>query len=232
VLGASRAAYPRTVPWDPDDDHWADYEQERAEEAWFQERVEANIEDLFDEHFRSIFRSNVAAWSEEHWPPAEVVAHRVGTEARVLARDGLHGPAVVWSATCVEIIFRDLTLKPVFTGLFLGGAWADVALEAMLRNRWVGDSTRQIAKDALLAVAELDVDALEANGVRPWNEVKPLLQKRNRIAHGGEAASSRDAAHAVDVAAALYASLLPPLRDLCGLNAFPRYAPPDSSAPF
>ena len=228
------ATYPQSeaVTTTLEDTYWDDYMQEQAEEAWFQERVEANIKDLFDEHFRTIFRANIAVWSEKNWPSAEVVAHRVGTEARAHARDGLHGPAVVWSATCVEIIFRDLTLKPVFTGLFLGGAWADVALDAMLRNRWVGDSTRRIAKDALLAVAELDVDALEANGVRPWNEIKPLLHKRNRIAHIGEAASGQEAAHAVEVAAALYASLLPLLRDLCGLRDLPGYTPPDGGAPF
>jgi hypothetical protein len=203
---------------DLDDDRYYDYLQDEAEEEWFRERVADSIEEVFDENFEAIFRAKVADWGAERWPQAEKTAYRVGREARAFADDGLHAPAVVWAATCVEIIFRDLTLKPIFTGLFLGGAWANEALEAMLRNRWVRDDTRAIAKNVLLAIAGLDVETLEVSGVRPWNEIQTLLRKRNRVVHHGEEATKAEAMRAVDVAAALYGALLPPLRDLCGLT--------------
>lgn len=215
---------------DLDDDRYYDYLQDEAEEDWFRERVADNIEEVFDENFEAIFRSKVADWSAERWPDAEATAYRVGRKARALAGDGQHAPAVVWAATCVEIIFRDLTLKPIFTGLFLGGAWADEALETMLRNRWVRDDTRAIAKNVLSAVAGVDVEALEVGGIRPWNEIQSLLRKRNRIVHHGEEAIAEEATHAVNVAAAIYGSFLPPLRDLCGLTSREGYRAPEDGA--
>jgi hypothetical protein len=216
--------YERYHDWEPDDDYF------EAEEESFQARVAERIEEVFDDNFKAIFRSKVADWSAARWPIAEQAAYRVGREARAFAENGHDAAAVVWAATCVEIIFRDLTLKPVFTGLFLGGAWADEALEAMLRNRWVRDDTRAIAKNALHAVAGIEVEGLEVAGTRPWNEIQALLRKRNRIAHHGEEATEQEAGWAVDVAAALYGSLLPPLRELCGLMEREDYRAPEDGA--
>jgi hypothetical protein len=215
---------------DLDDDRYYDYLQDEAEEAWFQERVAERIDEVFDEHFAAIFRTNVHAWAAERWPRAEATAYRVGREARAFANDGFASAAVVWAATCVEIIFRDLTLKPTFTGLFLGGTWADEALEAMLRGRWVRDDTRAIAKNALAAIASIEVEELEADGTRPWNEIQALLRKRNRVVHHGEEATADEATWAVNVAAAFYRSLLPPLRDLCGLIERDDYQAPEHGA--
>jgi hypothetical protein len=177
-----------------------------------------------------MFRHRISSWSEERWPPAEQTAYRVGTEGRAFQVGGHSAPAVVWSATCIEIILRELTLKPIFVGLFLGGPWADGALQVMLGRRWVMKETRKVAKDALLAVVGLNVEELEVAGVKPWNEITSLLDQRNRIVHHGATASPDDARRAVDVSAALYAALLPPLRDLCGLTSIAGYSAPHEGA--
>jgi hypothetical protein len=203
---------------------------ERMDEIYderFQTEVVERIDEVFDENFKAIFRSKVEGWSARRWPPAEATAHRVGREARTFAHDGLHAPAVVWSATCVEIILRDLTLTPIFVGLFLGERWADTALKVMLGNRWTRNETRAMARDVLHAIAGIDVDALEVGAVRPWGEIDNLLMIRNRVVHSGEEVSDERATWAVNVAAALYATLLPPLRELCGLTENAEYQAPD-----
>jgi hypothetical protein len=196
----------------------------------FQTDVVDRIDEVFDEHFKAIFRSKVASWSAEHWPAAERTAHRVGREARAFANARLHAPAVVWSATCVEIILRDLTLSPVFVGLFLGEQWADTALRVMLGNRWTRPETRAMARSVLYAIAEVDVNALQVGSIHPWTEIDKLLATRNRVVHRGDEVSDQTATWAVDVAAALYATLLPPLRELCGLTENTEYRAPDRGA--
>lgn len=206
---------------------------ERMEEVYaerFQTDVVERIDEVFDEHFEKIFRSQVKSWSAKHWPPAEATAHRVGREARTFANMGLNAPAVVWSATCVEIILRDLTLSPIFVGLFLGEQWADAALKVMLGNRWTRPETRAMARHVLHTIAGIDVDALEARAIRPWGEVDNLLKIRNRVVHGGSEVSDEMAPWAVDVAAALYATVLPPLRELCGLTGNAEYRAPERGA--
>ncbi len=206
---------------------------ERMDEIYderFQADVVERIDEVFDEHFKAIFRAKVASWSAERWPPAEATAHRVGREARAFAKAGLYAPAVVWSATCVEIMLRDLTLSPIFVGLFLGEQWADTALTVMLGNRWTRPETRTMAKSVLYAIAEVDVDELAFGPVCPWHEIDKLLTTRNRVVHRGEEVSDETATWAVDVAAALYATLLPPLRELCGLAKNAEYRAPDKGA--
>ncbi|HTB49912.1 MAG TPA: hypothetical protein VK701_02970 [Solirubrobacteraceae bacterium] len=203
---------------------------ERMDEVYaerFQTEVVERIDEVFDEHFEAIFRSQVESWSAKHWPPAETTAHRVGREARAFTNEGLYAPAVVWSATCVEIILRDLTLSPIFVGLFLGEQWADAALKIMLGNRWTRRETRAMARHVLHAIVGIDVDALEARAIRPWGEIDNLLTIRNQVVHSGSEVSSEMATWAVDVAAALYATLLPPLRKLCGLTEEAGYRAPE-----
>ena len=93
----------------------------------------------------------------------------------------------------------------------------------MLRNRWVRDDTRAIAKNVLLFVARVDVEALQVGAVRPWNDIPVLLRKLNRIVHMGDEATAQEATWAVDTAAALYGALLPSMRILCGLDADASY---------
>jgi hypothetical protein len=213
---------------------WLDEQfAERMDEVYaerFQVEVAERIDEVYDEHFAAIFRHKVESWSAEHWPKAEATAYRVGQEARAFAKNGLHAPAVVWSATCVEIILRDLTLSPVFVGLFLGEQWADTALKVMLGNRWMRKETRVMARHVLRAVAGIDVDVLEKAAIRPWGEIDNLLMIRNRVVHSGDGVSEERATWAVDVAAALYATLLPPLRELCGLAAGTDYEAPEMGA--
>jgi hypothetical protein len=219
---------------DYDDDRNEQYRldamRDEAYEEQFQEQLAYRLEEVFDGNFEAIFQSKVASWSRERWPQAEARAYRVGQEARQFARDGSHGPAVVWSATCVEIVFRDLTLKPIFVGLFLGGEWADWALDRMLGNRWVRPDTRRLAETILREIAGLDVTRLAVNGLRPWSEIDKLLRTRNAIVHRGDDVTHKEAMWAVDVAAALYGSLLPPLRELCGLTRSSTYRPPEKGA--
>jgi hypothetical protein len=196
----------------------------------FQTEVVERIDEVFDEHFKAIFRSKVEDWSAKRWPPAEATAHRIGREARTFANEGLHAPAVVWAATCVEIILRDLTLSPIFVGLFLGEQWADTALKVMLGNRWTRNETRAMARHVLHAIAGIDVDALEVEAIRPWGEIDNLLTIRNEVVHGGKEISDERATWAVNVATALYGTLLPPLRELCGLTENTRYQAPDRGA--
>jgi len=217
-----------------DDDaraEWLEAEfAERMDEIYderFQAEVVERIDEVFDEHFRAIFRSNVESWSAKHWPPSEATAHRIGRDARGFADDGLYAPAVVWSATCVEIILRDLTLSPLFVGLFLGEHWADAALKVMLGNRWTRPETRAMARHVLAAIVGIDVDQLAEGAIRPWGEIDTLLRIRNRVVHRGNEVSEGEATWAVNVAAALYATLLPPLRDLCGLTVRADYRVPD-----
>ncbi len=70
---------------DLDDDRYYDSLHDDAEEEWFRARIADNIEEVFDEHFEAIFRSNVAEWSAKRWPQAEATAYRVGREARAFA---------------------------------------------------------------------------------------------------------------------------------------------------
>jgi hypothetical protein len=215
---------------DRNEQYRMDAMQDEANEEWFQEQLAYQLEEIFDGNFEAIFQAKVASWSRKRWPQAEATAFRVGREARQLATAGSYGPAVVWSATCVEIIFRDLTLKPIFVGLFLGGEWADQALDMMLGNRWVGPNTRKIAERVLREIAGVDVAALETKGLRPWGEIEKLLRTRNRIVHRGDEVTREDATWAVDVAAALYGSLVPKLRELCGLEASESYRAPARGA--
>ncbi len=206
---------------------------ERMDEVYderFQAEVVERIDEVYDEHFAAIFRRKVKGWSNERWPTAEATAFRVGREARTFADKGLYAPAVVWSATCVEIVLRDLTLSPIFVGLFLGEQWADTALKVMLGNRWMRKETRAMARHVLRAIAGIDVDTLEKEAIRPWSEIDSLMTIRNRVVHSGDEVSDERATWAVDVAAALYATLLPPLRELCGLTKESDYKAPEMGA--
>ena len=214
-----------------DDDYW-DYVREEYEEERFLERVSDEISELADSHFKEIFRSRVALWSEKLWPDSERVAFRVGTEGRAFARDGLYAPAVVWSATCIEIVVREMIIKPVFVGLFIGGDWVESAVGRHGRQQVGRRKTHSFFLGRSLAVAQLDVTTLEIAGTRVWGEIPGVLAKRNRIVHRGEEATEPEAKTAVDVAAGLYGGVLPTMRDLCGLNGVTGYSPPEAgSAP-
>jgi hypothetical protein len=155
----------------------------------------------------------------------EDTALRIGREARSYLTDGDFGPAVVWSATCAEIVLRDLTLKPIFVGLFLGESWAGRAVDFMLRGRWLSKESRDIARAVLKTVVDLDVETFEHAGHVIWTEIPSLLDLRNAIVHRGETATQSDAEKAVNVVAGLYASVVPKVRELCGVLDIPGYVP-------
>jgi hypothetical protein len=211
------------------DDKWNDTWD--IEGDWFSEQVAANIGEIHDENLEAIFRMKVEAWAGEHWIPAEDTAHRVGTEARAFVSSGKHAAAVVWAATCAEIIFRDLTLRPIFVGLFLGQEWPDAAVKFLIGRRWLAYETRQIARNALDTVARVKVEEMTWKTYNVWDEIRPLVELRNAIVHEGAQAGADNAQHGVDVVAGLYARLLPVMRELCGMNARFDYVPPESRLP-
>ena len=204
------------------DDRWGEYmEAQRLEEEYgsnteyaaaFDAHIANQIEEIFDANQRKIFRRKVEAWSREHWVPAQKAALRVGREARELQNAGYHAQAVVCSATCAELILRELTLKPIFVGLFLGETRADEALKLMLHNRALRPETLKIAVAALKTVVGFDVDEIAS-----WRKIPIFVSQRHNIVHAGAEATAADAQTAVDAVAELYATLLPAMRDICGI---------------
>jgi hypothetical protein len=210
--------------YDPDDRYWDELD---ASYQWLDDEIRRAIREDFDEYRREHFRARVADWSASRFPAAEAIVLRVGKESRAHLVEGHDGPALVWAATAIELILRELALKPIFVGLFLGDQWADRAVVAMLRGRWLRDDVRKVARDVLQAVAELDVEQFEFNGHRVWRDYPSVLEARHKIVHEGAMACRADAERAVDIAAGLYMLVVPHLRELCGVTEVAGYAPPE-----
>jgi hypothetical protein len=174
------------------------------------------LEQFFDTHRREVFRAKVRAWGDDHWPTAESRALRVGRQAHELLAAGYAAPAVVSSSTCVELILRELTIKPIFVGLFLGDVWIDGALEALLRGRSLNRDTRSIAARALKTIVDVDVEQIPA-----WKEIEGVIKRRNEIVHAGAEATPGEGRRAVSVVDGLQATLLPAMRELCGIGPLP-----------
>lgn len=205
------------------DEIYDDWEPDDLPVVWTAEEIADDIEDLFDENRERVFRAKVKAWSAKHWIQWEDTALRVGREARAYLHADDLGPAVVWAATAAEVIFRELTLRPIFVGFFLGEDWAEKTTSHMLRGRWLRKESRDIAKAVLKTLADLDVETFEHAGHAVWREIPELLDLRNAIVHEGAVPTTDDAEKAVNVVAGLYASVVPKMRELCGVLEIPGY---------
>lgn len=204
--------------------------------VWSEDEIEAQIEEIFDQHREGVFRAKVKAWGAANWVEAEELGVERGREARRYLEAGEFGPAVVWAGTCTEIIFRDLMLRPIMVGLFLGDAWAEKATSFMLRHRWLSKDARLMVHGFLKSMISFDVaEATWPSGagpeVRLWDEIPKLLALRNRVVHEGYSPTPEEAKLAVNAIAGFYAVLLPRLRELCGISEIPGYSPPRYTGP-
>jgi hypothetical protein len=108
---------------------------------------------------------------------------------------------------------RDLTIKPIFVGLFLGETWVDAAVNTLLHNRWGRQETRTIVASALRTVAGFEVGQFPA-----WSQIAPLITLRNRVVHEGDEATAEDASKAIIVVDGLLGTLLPVMRRVCAIT--------------
>src|SRR3989338_3088898 len=142
-------------------------------------------------------------------------------EAKALLAVGRHSPALVFSASAIELLLKATLLRPVVYGLVHNDALAEIIVQ-----RVIGRQTDIERYEGLLAglfhtLAKIDLRAICRDGVTLplLQEAKQFQSLRDKILHQGTHCSPQDAETAFSVAVAVYDKIVAPMLFALGLKA-------------
>ena len=141
-------------------------------------------------------------------------------EAKALLAVGRHSPALVFSASAIELLLKATLLRPVVYGLVHNDALAEIIVQ-----RVIGRQTDIERYEGLLAglfhtLAKIDLRAICRDGVALplLQEAKQFQSLRDKILHQGTHCSPQDAETAFSVAVAVYDKIVAPMLFALGLK--------------
>ena len=141
-------------------------------------------------------------------------------EAKALLAVGRHSPALVFSASAIELLLKATLLRPVVYGLVHNDALAEIIVQ-----RVIGRQTDIERYEGLLAglfhtLAKIDLRAICRDGVTLplLQEAKQFQSLRDKILHQGTHCSPQDAETAFSVAVAVYDKIVAPMLFALGLK--------------
>lgn len=169
------------------------------------------IEEFTADRLRSYYSKNPSVMR----PAVDAVQ-----EAKALLAVGRNSPALVFSASAIELLLKATLLRPVVYGLVHNDALAEIIVQ-----RVVGRQTDIGRYEGLLAGLFHTLAAIDLRAIRRDGVVLPLLQEakqyqdlRDKILHQGTSCSPQDAETAFSVAVAVYDKIVAPMLFALGLK--------------
>jgi hypothetical protein len=134
-------------------------------------------------------------------------------EAKALLEVGRFSPAVVFSASAIELLLKATLLRPVVYGLVHNDALAEIIVQKV-----VGRQTDIERYEGLLAGLFQTIATIDLRVIRRAGETLSLLQEakqfqslRNKILHQGTQCLPQEAETAFSVAVAVYDQIVVPM---------------------
>ncbi len=193
--------------WEPDDyayDESMRYLQEQIDEAKA-EGIDEFQQERLQEYY--LDNENLPWLIDQHLEKAKKLIDSRFSEA-----------GFVFSFIVIEIILKNIFLKPILHGSFMDQHIADLVVEEILRTR--DDSMRKILFHVLKYSANFDFATYKRPRIKItlWQEIQNARNQRNIIIHRGETVLLSRTRYAYKIADHLNKIIFPKLLDSVGLK--------------
>lgn len=124
----------------------------------------------------------------------------------------------VFSFATIEIILKNVFLKPILHGSFMNQYVADLVVEEILHTKY--SSVGKILFHVLKCSASFDFETYKRPGVKItlWTEIMNIRNQRNKIIHGGVPVTSSEAKYSHKIATHLAKIIFPKIINNVGLK--------------
>jgi len=124
----------------------------------------------------------------------------------------------VFSFATIEIILRNMFLKPILHGSFMDQYVADLVVEEILHTKH--SSVEKILFHVLKYSAGFDFETYKRPRVKItlWTEIMNIRNQRNKIIHKGVSVTSSEARYSYKIAAHLAKIIFPKIINNVGLK--------------
>ncbi len=177
---------------------------------------EAYASEIYEEHLREIKNESIEEFQKERLQeyyldnntiPELIIKHLEGSKKLIDA--GFIEAGLVFSFSAIEIILKEIFLKPLLHGSFITYSIADLVVEETLRtsNTVLKKTLFYILKE----IANLDFNRLRRPSQKKtlWNEISEVQKIRNSIIHGGKETTRGLASRAYRIAQYLNNDIFP-----------------------
>lgn len=182
----------------------------RISEELYPEHKEQAVSEFTADRLRSYYLSNPMVMR----PAVDTLQ-----EVRVLRANGHHAAVVVFCATAIELFLKATVLQPIVHGLVHSIGLADVIVKYAVGQTGF-DRYRDLLSRLFHELAGIDLAKVAREGTKSAliDESRKLQELRNDIIHKGTSCDAAAADLAMDVAVAVYQSIVVPMLGTLGLT--------------
>ncbi|MCL0069881.1 hypothetical protein M1O19_00195 [Dehalococcoidia bacterium] len=128
--------------------------------------------------------------------------------------------SLILAAITMEVGYRETLIKPMVYGLLNTEPAAALITEWVSKNIRAMDKFKAVLFHILSDYASVDLETFSRLGVQAtlWQDMNTVQDRRNKVLHRGDTASSDEANHAIEVASAILETLFPMLITKLGLH--------------
>jgi hypothetical protein len=161
------------------------------EEQYFLGEVEEKIEEIKDGAFRTYYQENSNIFAK---------LKEFDETHNLLFSNALYGYSLVHSFTFMEILFKDLLIKP-----FVNIAYFEETITDIIFTGFIKDSNfsklNKLIRELINEKTGANLEQITRSNVNTswWNEFQDIKNKRNEVAHNCTLLSAKDAEQAYGV---------------------------------
>lgn len=183
------------------------YEQ-HLENQYFSEKIEEEIENYKKENLKIFYLQKSHIYKK---------ILEVRKIAQNLKEKKFLAPSFIYFNICIELIFRDLFIRPIVYGALLDEEIAEIIINKIFKVR-----VSRFDKLLIYLVqrfSNLNMTKKKISGKRNlWQELKELREIRNGIIHKGNSYHESDISRIESVLAVLLDNVIPKFMDELGLK--------------
>jgi len=176
-----------------DDDQW-------AEEEW--------LEELYSEHIAEFTLERLQSFYTDNPSVAQAPLRALG-EAREMFAQGYHSAALVFAYIATEVGIKTALFKPIVYGLVHSDSTAEM-VASLAVGRSI-DRFRGLLFQILVDYGGIDLRAFTRPGSSRvlWQEIRNLIDLRNRVIHRAETVTEAQAEDAIAIASCVLDDIFP-----------------------
>lgn len=217
-----------------DDDEWED-------EARWEAEQEAAAEEAFEKQHREWMRENAAEFAheffEENYEKAVKVFRSERLKSFYVKHPELAGPALealnyartllpthprvalVFGATSIELVIKNVLLRPLISGLVHSEDLASLIVEQSTNQTGV-DRYQKLLAGIVSEFSSFELSTLQRPNSNQtlWQEITTVQKARNGVIHRGETIEEEMATQSVEVADTLLNVIFPDVLSELGLH--------------
>jgi len=169
------------------------------------------IEEFSSDRLRSYYVKNPHVMR-----PAIEAAH----EAKALIAAGRHSPALVFSASAIELLLKATLLRPVVYGLVHNEALAEIIVQQVVGRQTDIDRYKVLLAGLFHNLAGIELMAIRRDGAKAplLQEAKQYQTLRDKILHQGVHCSQKDSETAYSVTITIIIKVVSPMLSALGLK--------------